>query len=442
MPVSNLELPPEECDDPQARAAAWLLAHGLGAGDRVLVVGESNPDHYHLMVGALRVGIIPVVTNPALLPHERAHIVTDAQPHLEMSPVEVAASVMHHRRADLHSVPLARPMLYTSGTTGTPKGVYSGVLGESLAERLWGEEIELWQLGPQDRYVQIGPLYHSAPLRFAICTQLAGGTVAIPGAFDRMRTTRAVVETGATFGFAAPVHLKRMLAERSDALSSYRLLAHAGAPCPAPLKRALIGAAAPEAIWEFYGSTEGQFTVCSPPDYRSAPTSVGRARPHREIRTDEDGVIWCRAPEWARFEYWGDPERTAAAWQDDQFTVGDLGRVDVDGFVYLDGRRGDLIISGGVNVYPVEVEKALLDAEFIADIAVFALEDPEWGQAVCAAVVTEATEARLRAHAAARLAGYKRPKHWFHVDRIPVSSTGKVRRERLAADLGIAGPGA
>jgi hypothetical protein len=98
-----------------------------------------------------------VVTNPALLPHERAHIVTDAQPHLEMSPAEVAASVMHHRRADLHAVPLARPMLYTSGTTGTPKGVYSGVLGESLAERLWGEEIELWQLGPQDRYVQIGP---------------------------------------------------------------------------------------------------------------------------------------------------------------------------------------------------------------------------------------------------------------------------------------------
>jgi acyl-CoA synthetase (AMP-forming)/AMP-acid ligase II len=410
----------------------------LRPGDRLIVDGQSTASVYHLVLGALRTGIVPVLINPALLPAERSHIVGDALAAAEVSLAQAEEAVEHGVRADLSRVPLARPMLYTSGTTGTPKGVFSGVLSERLAERLWGEEVELWQLDPSDRYVQIGPLYHSAPLRFAICTQLAGGTVVIPGPFDARRTAGAAVESAATFGFAAPIHVRRMLDHRPDSLASYRLLAHAGAPCPEPLKRSMIAAAPPGAIWEFYGSTEGQFTVCSPEDYEVAPASVGRPRPHREIRTDEDGVIWCRAPEWARFEYWGDPDRTARAWEGDWFTVGDLGRVDDAGFVYLEGRRGDLIISGGVNVYPVEVEKALLGAGCVEDVAVFGLDDTEWGQAVCAVVVSDAPETVLRQHAAERLAGYKRPKHWFRVDRIPVSSTGKVRRERLATDLGLA----
>ena len=140
-------------------------------------------------------------------------------------------------------------------------------------------------------------------------------------------------------------------------------------------------------VWEFYGSTEAQFTVCSTDDWLAHPGSVGRARPGRRLEADERGQLWCEVPRWARFEYWRAPEKTAAAWRGDLVTVGDLGRVDDDGVVWLDGRREDLIISGGVNVYPAEVE-AVLDAHpDVVESAVFGVPDDDWGQRVVAAYV-------------------------------------------------------
>jgi long-chain acyl-CoA synthetase len=150
---------------------------------------------------------------------------------------------------------------------------------------------------------------------------------------------------------------------------------------------------------------------------------------------DEDGTIWCRVPEHARFTYFGAPEKTAAAWRDTPdgpaFTVGDLGRLDDDGYLYLDGRREDLIISGGVNVYPVEVENALREHPGVEDVAVFGMDDDEWGQRVCAAVVGTATPEELSAFCRERLSPAKRPKEWLFVDALPRTATGKVRRSEL-----------
>jgi long-chain acyl-CoA synthetase len=186
-------------------------------------------------------------------------------------------------------------------------------------------------------------------------------------------------------------------------------------------------------VWEFYGSTEGQFTACSTDDWRERPGSVGRARPGRVLRTDPDGRLWCTVPPHARFSYWRDPERTALAWRGDAFTVGDLGRVDADGYVYLDGRREDLVISGGVNVYPAEVEAALAACPGVTEAAVFGLPDERWGQRVCAAVVGDVSEATLRAWAREHLAPAKRPKQYLQVDVLPRTSTGKVRRVELVS---------
>jgi acyl-CoA synthetase (AMP-forming)/AMP-acid ligase II len=355
------------------------------------------------------------------------------------------------RERDLAPAPLGRPMMYTSGTTGTPKGVWSGILDEADADSLVREERELWGFAADDVNLVVSPLHHSAPMRFAGGTLLAGGDVVLLGTFDVDRLARAITEVAPTTAFMVPTHLHRLLA-RPDRprLGSFRLLAHAGAPCPAHLKREAIDAFPEGAVWEFYGSTELQLTACAPDEWQARPGTVGRARRGRRLSIEprpdtaealddapDVGVVWCEVPPHARFEYWRDPERTAAAWQGDRCTVGDLGRLDDDGYLFLEGRRDDLIISGGMNVSPLEVERVLLEHPEIREAAVFAVDDEEWGQRVCAAVVGEPDHDELDGWLRDRLAPHKRPKLLVPVDEIPVSPTGKVRRSHLGADLGL-----
>ncbi|HVF32087.1 MAG TPA: class I adenylate-forming enzyme family protein [Acidimicrobiales bacterium] len=428
----------------QARAAGWLRAHGAVEGDRVAVVSESTLDVLVVGLAALRTGVVPVLLNPALTAAERSVLLDDARPRLVLGSTDLAAAVEAPGppSVELGRFPRSRPMLYTSGTTGRPKGVWTGLLDESDAAALVADEADLWGFTPTDRHLVLSRLYHSAPFRFAAGTLLAGGEVAMaPDSHDPLGAVRAVRPTTT---FAAPVHLQRLLAgARPDDLASFRLVAHAGSPCPTPLKERALGAFPGGAVWEFYGATEGQFTVCGPDEWRARPGTVGRARPGRTLAVDRDGTIWCRPPAFARFEYWRDPTKTAATWREDgSFTVGDLGRLDEAGFLYLDGRRDDLIITGGVNVYPLEVERVLLDHPGVADAAVFPVDDERWGQMVCAAVVPTpddlgAREDELRDHVAARLAPYKHPKRWLLVDSLPHTPTGKLRRMELAGRLGL-----
>jgi acyl-CoA synthetase (AMP-forming)/AMP-acid ligase II len=420
----------------QRRAAAALAAAGLRGGDRLLVSAAASPALLAAVLGALRTGIVPVVLDPGLPAGERAALAEDADAALDVG--DDPARLLGKEQADLADVPLARPMHYTSGTTGRRKGVWSGVLAEDDARALAAEEIDLWGFGPGDRHLVLSPLHHSAPLRFAIHTLLAGGEVLLPGPFDVARAADAIGALRPTTTFCVPTHLQRLLAHGDVGWTSFRRLVHAGAPCPAPLKRAVIEALPDDAVWEFYGSTEAQFTVCSTADWLAHPGSVGRARPGRRLETDERGQLWCAVPPWARFEYWRAPEKTAAAWRGDLVTVGDLGRVDDDGVVWLDGRREDLVISGGVNVYPAEVE-AVLDAHpDVVESAVFGVPDEEWGQRVVAAYVGSADPGELASWARERLSAAKRPKALHRLGELPRTSTGKVRRLDLPDVLGRA----
>jgi acyl-CoA synthetase (AMP-forming)/AMP-acid ligase II len=204
----------------------------------------------------------------------------------------------------------------------------------------------------------------------------------------------------------------------------------------------------------FYGSTEAQFSVCAPEDWLERPGTVGRARQGRRLHieaiaagTEEvgaEGTIWCDMPDSARFSYWENPEATAAAWNGSACTVGDLGHLDPEGFLYLTGRRHDLIISGGVNVYPAEVENVLAAVDGIAEVAVFGLPDEQWGQKVCAAYVADgrspqSAEEALRAAAASRLAPYKRPKTYVATTELPHTATGKLIRRAVPEHLGLSG---
>ncbi len=451
-PVSVEVVTAAEAEDAARRAAGWMAAHGLVAGDRIAFCLPSSAALLTAVLGALRTGVVPVLLNATLLDAERDALVADAEPAAVVTDAAGLAELATGEPVELAPAPLARPMHYTSGTTGRAKGVWSGLWDERTAAAALADEAELWHFGPDDVHLVCSPMYHSVLVRFAGGTLLAGGTCVVLGRFDAATAAAALAGHAGptpTTTFLAPSALARLLAPESgapDRFDALRLLVHAGSACPPDLKRRALARVGPGVVWEFYGSTEGQFTACSPDEWLGRPGTVGRARSGRVLAVDEGGTIWCRPPGFARFSYWRDPAKTATAWRDDgSFTVGDLGRLDDAGYLYLDGRRDDLVISGGVNVYPAEVEGALHDVPGVAEVAVFGREDPRWGQRVCAAVVPAAGAAHrgaglvaaLEAHAASALAPYKRPKEYHLCAELPRTSTGKLRRLEVAGCLGL-----
>ncbi len=428
------------------------LVGTLDPGDRVALLVPGSTAYVEVVLGLLGRGVVPVPLDPRLTEAERARLLADVRPAAVVTAPEVLAALHGSLRAagpagSSPSLPLARPMHLTSGTTGSPKGVWSGVLGREAAAALVAEERDLWGFAPTDVNLVVSPLHHSAPLRFAMGTLLAGGRLVVPGPFDAAAVTAAIEQERPTTMFCVPTHLQRLFAHWDEHgtpdLRCFRLVAHAGAACPEPLKRRLLATFPAGTTWEFYGSTEGQFTACRGEEWEQRPGTVGRARAGRTLSIDPDGTIWCTVPQHARFTYFEAPEKTAAAWREGAsgpaFTVGDHGRLDADGYLFLDGRREDLVISGGVNVYPAEVESVLSSCPGVGEVAVFGLPDEEWGHRVCAAVVADgsipdpaALEEALRDVARERLAPAKRPKQYTFLDRLPHTATGKVRRLELA----------
>jgi acyl-CoA synthetase (AMP-forming)/AMP-acid ligase II len=407
--------------------------------------------------------------NATLTPAERDVLADDAQPVLRVFDDAALAALTGpgDDRVELAPYPLTRAMHYTSGTTGRPKGVTTGLLDEATARLVYEDEAAIWQFDPSDLHMVCSPMYHAVTIRFSTNTLLAGGSLAIMSRFDAATALDTLRRLRPTTAFLVPTHLQRILQHpglgADETFDSLRLLVHAGAPCPETLKRETMSRARPGVVWEFYGSTEAQYTICSPDDWLEHPGTVGKARPGRRlflapIQEEEgesgdlvDEAIWCDQPDFARFVYWRNPEATARAWRGSACTVGDLGRLDDNGFLYLTGRRSDLIISGGVNVYPAEVENVLAAVPGVREVAVFGLPDEQWGQRVCVAYVadgptqstsTSVVEESMRAAASHQLAPYKRPKDYIAADDLPHTATGKLMRRAVPQHLGLAeGPG-
>ena len=238
----------------------------------------------------------------------------------------------------------------------------------------------------------------AARLAVAAGTLLAGGTVVLPGHFTAEGFAAAVTAHRPTSAFLVPAHLQRLFVPDAPPLpdlSSFRLVAHAGAPCPTRLKERALDAFPEGSVWEFYGSTEAQFTVCSSDDWRARPGTVGRARAGRRLSVDEDGTIWCDTPRHARFVYWDDPDKTAMAWRGDACTVGDLGRLDAGGNVVITGRLKDIIIRKGENISAKEIEDVLYTHPKVGDVAVIGVPDRERGEMVVAVVQSAPGEGEL-----------------------------------------------
>ena len=417
--------------------ASSLRTRGISSRSFVVIQAHNSAALLTAVYGCLRSELAAVIVSATL---------TTAERDLMLDGLTYSAILRDEELATLCSSPPdvstpwfarfgSRPVHFTSGSSGRPKGVWSGWLSEDSADALAREERETWDLSSDDVHLVCGPFSHSAPLRFALQTLLEGGSVLIPKRFD-VEVVSSLVESVATTTFMAPIHLQRLLDTAPPRVSSLRLLAHAGSSCPEPLRRRAIESFGEDTLVEFYGSTEGQFTRCRAGEWLAHPGTVGRARTGRILRSDAEGRLWCHVPDYARFEYWNDPEKTGEAWDGDWFTVGDLGRVDSDGYVYLEGRRSDLIITGGVNVYPAEIELALSQVSGVDEVAVFGVEDAEWGQRVCLAYVGTAREAELIDHAAGNLAPYKRPKSVINVPALPHTHSGKIDRVSLTSLLG------
>jgi long-chain acyl-CoA synthetase len=340
------------------------------------------------------------------------------------------------------------PMFYTSGTTGRPKGVIQGPFTPARAGASQDGQRRLWSWEPDDVYIVSGPAYHAGPGGWAMTAFYVGATTVILPTWDAREWLRLVERHRVTRSFMVPAHFIRILevpeAERGARhLSSLRLIVHGAAPCPVDVKRRIMEALAPAQIWELYGMSEGGATRISPEEWLRKPGSVGTPWPGVEVRIlDEhgveqkpgvDGLIYVLPPGGARFRYHGDPDKTAAAWRDEGFTVGDVGHLDEDGYLYVTDRAADMVIRGGVNIYPREVEDALHRHPAVVDCAVFGVPDARHGEHLVAVVETRQplSADALMDHCRSILADFKCPEQMEVVDTLPRDPAGKVLKRRL-----------
>lgn len=335
-------------------------------------------------------------------------------------------------------------MLYTSGTTGHPKGVLR--LGKSLPNREGYNGI----FNADMRVLLPTPLYHSAPNRFAISTYYAGGELVLMPRFDPEETLRLIERYRITGMFIVPTMFIRLLRLPEDVRARYDVsslsdVVCAGAPCPPEVKRAMLDWWGP-CIYEFYGSTEtSALTWATPDDARARPGTVGRKVPSATLAIYDEagnvcppnvpGEIYGRLSTVADFTYHKRPDDRAAVERDGLITSGDIGYLDEDGYLFLSDRKRDMIIAGGVNIYPAQIEAAILECPGVIDAAVFGMPDDDLGEAVCAVVApapgSGVTEAALRRFLTGHLAKYMHPRKIVLDPDMPRDASGKVYKRKL-----------
>jgi len=452
---SGRELSGAQLDELSARAAGRLAGQGLQPGDRVLMSCGAGLDLAIAHIAALRMGLVVIPTNTAYRGEELAHIVGDARPRLAIVDDAERAGWLRATRADLpvlgpdlavpdHAVPaldattLGDPALigYTSGTTGRPKGAVLSH-GNLLASV---EAVQLaWRWTPEDRLWLCLPLFHMHGLGVGLHGTLAAGASAhITARFELDGVLDAAEQRRATLFFGVPTMFNRLAASpRASALARLRLLVSGSAPLPADLHRALEQASGARVL-ERYGMTETVMLVSNPYDGERRPGTVGLPLPGVDLRLEpSSSEVLVRGPN-VFAGYLDRADANAEAFTPDGFFhTGDVGVLDEAGYLQLVARMKELIISGGYNVYPREVEDALRLHPAVVDAAVIGVPDPEWGEAVTAFCETDGSLAgpELIGFVGEHLARYKRPKSVHVVEALPRNALGKVVKAELAERL-------
>jgi malonyl-CoA/methylmalonyl-CoA synthetase len=451
-------VPAGELEERSRDVAGRLARAGLAPGDRLVLSAATSVDLVVTHVGALRLGLVVLPVNGALLEREVAQIVADARPRAALvddarqgrwiadaapGPVLVVSSALQLQEGPAPALDGARPgdpalLCYTSGTTGAPKGVvlsHGNLLAGVEAVRL------AWRWTPDDRLILALPLFHIHGLGVGLHGTLAAGASAVLlPRFDVEGVLDAAAAHRPTLLFGVPTMYARLAASpRAAELGRLRLCVSGSAPLPAELFERLARATG-QRVLERYGMTETLMNASNPYEGERRPGSVGLPLPGVEVRLagGDPGEILLRGPN-VFAGYWERPDETAEAFEPNGwFRSGDVGSFDRDGYLRIVGRAKELIISGGENVYPRDVEDVLREHPAVAEVAVIGTPSDEWGEAVTAVVVPRrdpahpaVDEAALRAFCAERLAPHKRPRIVRFVDMLPRNALGKVLRQEL-----------
>ncbi|ODT89811.1 acyl-CoA synthetase [Phenylobacterium sp. SCN 70-31] len=474
-----------ELNDRSNQGAQLFRALGLGVGDGVAIMMENHPIYYEVLWAAQRAGLRYTAISSRLTAGEVAYILEDSGAKAFVTSramadvaIEAARAVeglalfmadapvapfagfeAERARHPAEPVPDETPgaaMLYSSGTTGRPKGVKRALSGGALIE---GEALTAWAregygMDADTVYLSPAPLYHAAPLGWSMNVQRLGGTVILMEKFDAEDCLRLIERHGVTHVQFVPTHFVRMLKLPEDVRARYahgslKVVFHAAAPCPVPVKEQMIAWWGP-IIHEYYAGTEGNGrTVIDSHEWLAHRGSVGRATAPVEVKIcgEEGEVLPPRAEGLVyfagggRFEYHNAPEKTAESTHPEGWTtLGDVGWVDEEGYLYLTDRKSFMIISGGVNIYPQEIENLLITHPKVADAAVVGAPDPEMGEQVVAVIQPmEGIEpgddlaAELTAFCRANLSAVKLPRRIDFMAELPRHPTGKLYK-RLIRD--------
>lgn len=463
------------------RAAQLFRAHGLGHEDVVAFMLDNVIEYYGLVWGAQRAGLRYVCISSRLTQDETDYILENsgAKMLVVSASLGVAAQALTARVerfvlggelpgfaaweaavAAMPDTPVAderagTDMLYSSGTTGRPKGVRVPLPAEpalaapnplvALASMVFG-------INSDSIYLSPAPLYHAAPLRWSMTIHRLGGTVVLMKKFEPAAALAAIERYRCNSAQFVPTHFVRMLKLPADVRARYDITSmkcaiHAAAPCPVPVKAAMIDWWGP-VLLEYYAGSEGNgMTYVGSHDWLTHPGTVGRAilgtvhimgdDNETELAVGEEGTVFFESDQ--SFEYHGDPEKTRSSRNSKGWsTLGDVGRIDPDGFLYLTDRKSFMIITGGVNVYPQEIENHLVTHPRVADVAVVGGPHDEMGEEVIAVIqpadMADATDdfrAELITYAREKLSGVKIPRRIDFLETLPRHDTGKLYKRLL-----------